>query len=119
MKATYTVAGAPASVFKTLWDKDNDANIMQEQPNGTYLWKRTITLSEAEAADKQNLAFKVVINPGNTWLPKENFYYGDLLQRAGTFDVSITFNPENDNIAMTATQDVTIRRQAMQPLFHP
>lgn len=103
-----TVAGVPTSVFETEWDDKNDANIMQEQPDGTYLWKKTITLSEAEAADKQNLAFKVVINPGNTWLPKENFYYGDLLQRAGTFDVSITFNPENDNIAMTATQDVTI-----------
>ena len=90
---TYTVAGAPASVFGEEWAAGSAANDMELQADGTYA--RSYTVEEAAT-----IYFKVVKN--HTWStedtvsdwPSEN--YKVVALASGT--LHITFNPETTEV---------------------
>ena len=97
-EATWTVAGAPASIFGTEWDPSNTANDMVKQEDGTYKWEKTdLTLAAS------NIQFKVAKN--NSWgeaYPADN--YNLAIAEAGIYTITITFNPATQEVVGTATK---------------
>ena len=96
---TYTVAGNNTTLFGSEWDP-TDTNNDMTLVNGLYTW----TKENAELTADEIL-FKVVMdhdwNGGaNAW-PSEN--YSAAIESNGTYDVTITFNPETQEITFTAT----------------
>lgn len=93
----YTVAGSPAKLFGTEWDPANKANVMTEQADGTYKWEKTDV--EMSATTVQ---FKVV--KGSAWgteYPSSN--YELKITKSGKYTITITFNPNGNKVAATAT----------------
>ena len=93
----YTVAGSPAKLFGTEWDPANKANVMTEQADGTYKWEKTDV--EMSATTVQ---FKVV--KGSAWgteYPSSN--YNLKIAKSGKYTITITFNPNGNKVAATAT----------------
>ena len=93
----YTVAGSPAKLFGTEWDPSNKANVMTEQADGTYKWeKKDVEMSAT------TVQFKVV--KGSAWgteYPSSN--YNLKIAKSGKYTITITFNPNGNKVAATAT----------------
>ena len=94
---TYTVAGTPASLFGTVWNPENTENDMVLGEDGIYTWTKTI-----EVTDTLAIEFKVVEdhNWNNTAWPNNN--YGTSINDPGTYDIVITFNPEDGAVNFSA-----------------
>lgn len=93
----YTVAGAPAALFGTEWAPSLIENEMTKGQDGIYTWtKQNVALTAG------NVEFKVVL--GHDWgveYPSSN--YVATIDANGNYDVTITFNPENQEITFAAT----------------
>ena len=90
---SYTVAGAPASVFGTEWDPENTSNDMLKLENGNYELKKF----GVELAEGTELQFKVVGN--HTWdysWPTENMVVP--ISQSGSYDLTFRFEPETEQI---------------------
>ena len=96
---TYTVAGAPASIFGTEWDNANTDNDMIEQEDGTFKLQKF----GCELGEGTEIAFKIVGNHdwGNAW-PNDNYVY--TIEQNGVYDLTFTFNPETKLPAIEAVQ---------------
>ena len=96
--ATWTVAGAPASIFGTEWDPSNAANDLVKQEDGTYKWEKTdLTLATS------SIQFKVVKN--HAWgeeYPGSNYTLS--IAEAGIYTITITFNADTKEVVGTATK---------------
>ncbi len=92
---TYTVAGAPASVFGTEWDPNNSDNDMTEVSENQYELVKT----GCELSAGSELLFKVVGNRdwGTCW-PADNFSLP--IEESGLYTLRFTFD------ATTNTPDV-------------
>jgi hypothetical protein len=95
---TWTVAGAPATIFGTEWDTANSSNDMAVQSDGTYKWGKTdLTLPAC------NVEFKVCKD--HKWdeaYPGEN--YSLKIQGSGIYTITITFNPSSKEVKASATK---------------
>ena len=94
---TYTVAGAPATLFGTEWDPTNTANDMNKQEDGTYKWEKT----DVELATS-SIQFKVAKN--HAWTeayPGDN--YNLAITESGKYTITITFNAETKEVNAVAT----------------
>ena len=94
---TYTVAGAPATLFGTEWDPANTANDMNKQEDGTYKWEKT----DVELATS-SIQFKVAKN--HAWTeayPGDN--YNLAITESGKYTITITFNAETKEVNAVAT----------------
>ena len=99
---TYTVAGAPATLFGTAWDPTNAANDMKPITGSKYLyaWEK-----DSVALTAGDIEFKVCEDHAWTkaW-PAQNYKLN--IAEAGLYKVSIFFNPElADSIAVYATAE--------------
>lgn len=94
---TYTVSGAPASLFGTEWDPENTENDMVLGEDGIYTWTKTI-----EVTDTLAIEFKVVEDHSwdNAAWPGDN--YGASINDPGTYEIVITFDPESKAVNFTA-----------------
>ena len=98
---TYTVAGAPSSLFGSEWAADNEGNDMVKGADGKYTWK----YEGYVATGAVEVAFKVVQdhNWSNAW-PANN--YETLIGSEGypmtVYIVTITFDPETKEIGFGA-----------------
>ena len=94
----YTVAGEPAAIFGEEWNPSYAANNMVLGENGLYTW----TKKNVELTNGEEIWFKVVKNANwNTCWPAEN--YGYICDADGTYDLTITFNPETSEVTFSAT----------------
>jgi len=109
---TYTIAGT-ASFFGTVWDPANTDNDM-ELVDGLY----TKTYNNVEMSSA--IAFKVVKDhdwangnwgKGEDW--KDNYELE--VDKAGTYNVTITFNASTKDITATAT---LIKEKKILPIIH-
>jgi hypothetical protein len=98
--STYTVAGAPASVFGTEWDPTNTANDMTKLSDGTYELIKT----NCELGAGTELAFKVVGNRdwGTCW-PPENFVW--TIEQSGIYTLNFNFDPNTVTIKLTGSMN--------------
>jgi len=95
---SYTVAGAPASIFGNEWDPTDTNNDMVKQDDGTYaLTKYACQLAGSE------LQFKVVANhswdSGFAW-PTDNYVFS--VEEPGLYDITFKFNPETEEVSVDA-----------------
>ncbi len=94
----YTVAGSPESLFGAEWDAEYAANNMT-LVNGLYTW----TKEEVELAANTFIEFKVVKNANwDTCWPASNYEY--TVAEAGTYNLTITYNPETDEVILNVAQ---------------
>ena len=96
----YTVAGAPASLFGEEWDPEYAANNMVlDAETGLYTWTK-----EGVALDANTfIEFKVVKNANwDTCWPASNYEY--TVAEAGTYNLTITYNPETDQVILNVAQ---------------
>ena len=98
VEKTWTVAGEEP-LCGTNWDPSNTANDMAKQEGGTY----KLTLSGL-ALEAGTYNFKVCADHG--W--DESYGEGSAnktltIEAAGTYDVIITFNPETQEVSVSAT----------------
>lgn len=95
---TYTVAGAPATLFGTAWDPTNAANDMKPITGSKYLyaWEK-----DSVALTAGDIEFKVCEDHAWTkaW-PAQNYKLN--IAEAGLYKVSIFFNPEFGDSAVYA-----------------
>ena len=100
---SYTVAGAPASVFGTEWDPANTANDKIKQADGKYMLQKF----GCELAAGSNVEFKVAGNHawGDAW-PAENFVAP--IEESGVYDLTFTIDPETKEVGFAMTQSGTI-----------
>ena len=95
---TWTVAGAPATVFGSNWEPTDTNNDMVVQDDGSFKWEKTgITLPEGD------VKFKVVKN--HSWdeaYPEQDYVLA--IEESAIYTISITFNPETKNVEATATK---------------
>ena len=98
---TYTVAGAPSSLFGSEWNAENEMNDMVKGDDGKYTWK----YEGYVATGAVEVEFKVVQdhNWSNAW-PASN--YTSLIGSEGepmtVYIVTITFDPETKEIVFGA-----------------
>ena len=98
---TYTVAGAPGSLFGSEWNAENEMNDMVKGDDGKYTWK----YEGYVATGAVEVAFKVVQdhNWSNAW-PASN--YTSLIGSEGepmtVYIVTITFDPETKEVGFGA-----------------
>ena len=101
---TYTVAGAPASLFGTEWDPQNTDNDMTRVGEGKYELRKTGCELGGE------IAFKVVGNHdwGNAW-PEQNFVCP--VPESGIYDVVFTFDSitSTPNVELTKSGSIDVR----------
>ena len=95
---TYTVAGAPATLFGTAWAPANEANDMKPITGSKYLyaWEK-----DSVALTAGDIEFKVCEDHAWTkaW-PAQNYKLN--IAEAGLYKVSIFFNPEFGDSAVYA-----------------
>ena len=98
---TYTVAGAPSSLFGSEWNAENEMNDMVKGDDGKYTWK----YEGYVATGAVEVEFKVVQdhNWSNAW-PASN--YTSLIGSEGepmtVYIVTITFDPETKEISFSS-----------------
>ena len=94
---TYTVAGAPSSLFGSTWDPSNESNDMVKGADGKYTWK----YEGYVATGAVEVEFKVVKDHSwdNGSFPASN--YATLIGSEGypttVYIVTITFDPNADD----------------------
>lgn len=91
---TYTVAGAPASIFGTAWDATNTANDMVKQSDGTYLKVYNVTAVT-------DIAFKVVMDHDWGSAGVNNWPLDDVSFTAGIGEMKIMFDPSEKKVTYT------------------
>ena len=95
---TWTVAGAPETVFGSSWTVSDENNDMVKQQDGTYKWEKSnLTLPEGA------VYFKVAKN--HDWseaYPSDN--YSLSIPTDGIYTITITFNPDTKAVNATATK---------------
>ena len=93
---TYTVAGAPSSLFGSEWNAENEMNDMVKGADGKYTWK----YEGYVATGAVEVAFKVVQdhNWSNAW-PASNYttLIGSEYDPMTVYIVTITFDPNADD----------------------
>ena len=98
---TYTVAGAPSSLFGSEWNAENEMNDMVKGADGKYTWK----YEGYVATGAVEVAFKVVQdhNWSNAW-PESNYVtlIGSEYDPMTVYIVTITFDPETKEIGFGA-----------------
>ena len=98
---TYTVAGAPGSLFGAEWAADHEGNDMVKGDDGKYTWK----YEGYVATGAVEVAFKVVQdhNWSNAW-PASNYetLIGSEYDPMTVYIVTITFDPETKEIGFGA-----------------
>ena len=94
----YTVAGAPESLFGAEWNPAFAANNMT-LVDGIYTWTK-----KAELAAETFIEFKVVKNANwTTCWPANNYEY--TVAEDGTYDLTITFNPETEEVTFACVAE--------------
>ena len=97
---TYVVAGSSEAIFGTTWNATAEANQMtKDEATGLY----TKTYEGVQLTTAEAIEFKVVKN-GSEWMGNaegNNMSY--TAEKDGTYDLTITFNPETKEISVTAT----------------
>jgi hypothetical protein len=98
---TYTVAGAPGSLFGSEWNAENEMNDMVKGDDGKYTWK----YEGYVATGAVEVAFKVVQdhNWSNAW-PASNYetLIGSEYDPMTVYIVTITFDPETKEVGFGA-----------------
>jgi hypothetical protein len=95
----YTVAGAPEAIFGAEWSPSYAANNMT-LVEGLYTW----TKEDVELTAGTAIEFKVVKNGAwtNPSYPADNYIIN--IAEDGTYDLVITYNPENDEVIGVANK---------------
>ena len=94
----YTVAGAPESLFGAEWNAAYAANNMT-LVDGIYTWTK-----KAELDAETFIEFKVVKNANwATCWPANNYEY--TVAEDGTYDLTITFNPETEEVTFACVAE--------------
>lgn len=94
----YIVAGYPMEIFGDEWNEDYAPNTMA-LVDGLYTW----TKANVELAEGDTIEFKVVKN--SNWdfaWPEMNYQY--VCQTAGTYNLTITYDPETNDVVLNVTQ---------------
>ena len=91
---SYTVAGAPASLFGTEWDATNTANDMVKQADGTYLKVYNVTAVT-------DVAFKVVMDHDWGSAGVNNWPLDDVSFTAGIGEMKVMFDPGEKKVTYT------------------
>ncbi len=99
---TYTVAGAPSSLFGSEWNAANEDNDMVKGADGKYTWK----YEGYAASGATNVEFKVVQDHSwnnGSW-PESNYVtlIGSEYDPMTVYIVTITFDPETKEIGFGA-----------------
>ena len=97
---TYVVAGSSEAIFGTTWNATAEANQMtKDETTGLY----TKTYEGVQLTTAEAIEFKVVKN-GSEWMGNaEGNNVSYTAEKDGTYDLTITFNPETKEISVTAT----------------
>ena len=96
---TYTVAGAPASIFGTEWDATNANNDMTLGEDGLYIWTKAI-----EVTDSTLIEAKVCVDHSwNESYPDGYAFNASVKVAPGSYNLVVTFDPENKFVTITAT----------------
>ena len=106
---SYTVAGAPASVFGSEWDPANTDNDMMREANGIFKLQK----HNCELAEGTELAFKVAANHSwdEAW-PNDNFVV--TIPESAAYDITITFD------SVTAVVDCALlKKGSIDPPVDP
>ena len=91
----YTVAGSSLEAFGTVWDPSNEANNMEKNDDGIYVWEKADLTFAAGTIE-----FKVCKDHGWTpSYPTDNYQLA--IPEAGIYTIWIHFDPVNGN-AVTA-----------------
>ena len=91
----YTVAGSSLEAFGTAWDPSNEANNMEKNDDGIYVWEKADLTFAAGTIE-----FKVCKDHGWTpSYPTDNYQLA--IPEAGIYTIWIHFDPVNGN-AVTA-----------------
>lgn len=93
----YAVAGSPEKVFGTNWNTTINKMTLVDS---IYTW----TKDSVELTTTDLIEFKVVKNSNwsTCWPTGDNYKYTAL--ENGTYNLVITYNPENDAVLLTATK---------------
>lgn len=94
---TYSIAGNSTDLFGASWDQTNEATDMTKNDDGIYTWtKENVTLPAG------TIEYKVVEDHAwGTSYPSANATI--VIEGAGNYDVTITFNPEKKEVNGVAT----------------
>ena len=97
---TYTVAGAPASIFGTEWDETNVENDMTLGEDGLYIWTKAI-----EVTDSTLIEAKVCEDHSwdNSW-PEGFGFNATVNVGPGSYKLVVTFDPETQFVTITAEE---------------
>ena len=106
---SYTVAGAPASVFGSEWDPANTDNDMMREANGIFKLQK----HNCELAEGTELAFKVAANHSwdEAW-PNDNFVV--TIPESAAYDITITFDSVNAMVDCAL-----LKKGSIDPPFDP
>ena len=97
---TYTVAGAPASIFGTEWDETNTANDMTLGEDGLYIWTKAI-----EVTDSTLIEAKVCEDHSwNVSYPEGYGFNATVNVGPGNYNLVVTFDPETQFVTITAVE---------------
>ena len=97
---TYTVAGAPASIFGTEWDATNANNDMTLGEDGIYTWTKAI-----EVTDSTFIEAKVCVDHAwNESYPDGYGYNAKVTVAPGSYNLVVTFDPESKVVTITAVE---------------
>ena len=97
---TYTVAGAPKSLFGTEWNPTVEANDMVKQEDGTFKFEKADV-----ALGKGSIEFKVVED--HAWVhawPAQNYKLA--IPEDGIYTIEITFDPAADDAAKVGAKAI-------------
>ena len=97
---TYVVAG-PTEIFGSDWNGSDNNNLMAEGNDGKY----TLELNNVALSASVDNYYKIVKN-GSAWIgdPNNNGEnYKFVVPANGTYDVTFTFDPSNNNCTVTYT----------------
>ncbi len=97
---TYTVAGAPASIFGTEWDETNTENDMTLGEDGLYIWTKAI-----EVADTTVIELKVCEDHSwnNSW-PEGYAFNASVTVAPGSYNLIVTYDPETHYVTVVAEE---------------
>lgn len=107
---SFTVAGNNVTLFGTTWDPENSSNDMTTTNGKDYTWsKENVVLTAGD------IEFKVCGNHGwDIAYPSSNKKYN--ISKAGTYNVTITYNGYTDDVNIEAEEVVT---SVDAPTFSP
>ena len=102
-QTTYSVVGSNSAMFGSAWDASSTANDMTKNGDGTY----SITYTNVNFTDTEEVQYKVVKD--HSWdeaYPNDNRVIN--IAKAGTYTVTIHFNPTTHEVYETIPYTVTL-----------